>query len=236
MDNIYEQLKGERGIGAGRTVGVFEPLPEGQRVLDIGFGQGELIRDLLNKGNKAYGMDVGQASFEGAITDKFIDLANLVWLDASHDRFPWIDNFFDAVFCLEAIEHLTTPAPMFLEAKRVLKPGGRFTLAFPRPEDNLGYNRGKHAHMYPGFLIKGSFRMFVRQMYFKILKYWENGSSAWYLLENVKDGDEVGIHEIIRGNYEEDVLFDKLKEGEWNADNDPPYIDKTLDKLGLTLP
>ena len=233
FDNtIYEQLCGQRGIGSQASVCEFYPFPENLRVLDVGFGQGDLVRALLNKSNAVYGVDVGLASQTGAIKDGFMDKANLLYLDISHDKLPWYDNFFDFSYCTETIEHLENPAHMFMEVKRTLKHKGRFLISFPMPEDNLGYDCGKHAHMYPGFLLKHSFRMFVNQMYFKILKYRENGSTAWYLLENIKDENQIGIHELIQGNYKEN-FFDFLKEEAWNDELDPEYKSKTLYKLGL---
>lgn len=222
-DSVYTQLHNERGIGAGATTNQFYPHPRDLRTLEIGFGQGELIRKLLELNNAAYGIDVGKASLEGAIKDGFIDKANLIWLDACHNKLPYLDNFFDVVYCLECIEHLESPAWMFQEVKRVLKPNGHFVLAFPRPEDNLGYGGGLHAHMYPGFLLKKSFRMFCDQMYFKFLRYMENGSSAWYLLENIKEESNMGVHRMIRGNVDREELYGKLREGAWHEMRDPEY-------------
>jgi len=229
--SAYEQLKGQRGVGAGSTSQYFYEMPRGKRVLEIGFGQGELVQSLLEKNNAVYGVDIGLESMTGAIKDGFIDKAHLLWLDVSTERLPWLNDFFDTAYCTECIEHLENPGHMFLEAKRVLKPDGKFIVSFPRPEDNLGYGGGEHAHFYPGFLIRKSFRMFCQQMYFKILKYFEFGSTAWYLLENIKDNDQEGIHLVLQGNYDEEVLYGKLKEKAWDDKKEIRYPPKTMWKL-----
>ena len=137
--------------------------------------------------------------------------------------------------CLEMIEHTENPSHIFHEVKRVLKPDGDFIIAYPRPEDNLQYQSGGHAHVYPGFLMKHSFRMFCDQNYFKLIKYAENGSTAWNWLSNVKTGDEIGIHELIQGNYDKETLYGHLHgKDTWDEKNDPEYILKSFQAIDLT--
>jgi len=235
-ESIYKQLEGQRGVGAGKSACEFFSFPKNKRVLEIGFGSGELVVELTKRGNAFYGVDIGKASHEYAIKDGFIDKGNLIWLDISFDRLPWTDDFFDFVYCTEVLEHLENPAHMFMEVKRTLKDQGLFIVSFPRPEDNLGSNSGMHSHMYPGFLLKKSFRMFCDQMYFKVVGYKENGSTAWYLLVNVKEENQVGVHTYIQGNYDSEELHKHLHTGNaWKDKQDPLYQEKMLYKLGLAI-
>jgi SAM-dependent methyltransferase len=45
-------------------------------------------------------------------------------------RLPLADGSFDLVLCAASVEYLTRPRTVFAEARRVLKPGGRFVVTF----------------------------------------------------------------------------------------------------------
>lgn len=235
FDDSYTQLEGQRGIGAEGTVGYFDALPSNKRVFEVGFGKGVLAKELIEKNNSYYGIDVGKASSIGAEEEGFIDKGTFLWLDGCQSRYPFLDNFFSQSFCTEVIEHLENPYHMFKEVKRTLKHNGIFIIAFPRPEDNFGVESGNHYHMYPGFLLKHSFRYFLKTMYFEILKYKENGSSAWYRLRNIKEGIEmIPTHTLIQGNYEEERAFGQLN-NVWTEELDPKYEEKQLHKFKLKV-
>jgi len=75
-------------------------------------------------------------------------------------RYPFPDNEFDWVLCMEIIEHLAySPSHMLAEAHRVLKPGGRMLLTTPNAIDlrktlNLVLNRSS-GFPYSGYGIYG---------------------------------------------------------------------------------
>lgn len=223
--DIFEIYCGERGIGMNKTLFTdhhFIETPKGLRTLEIGFGQGELVRYLLENNNRVYGVDVGLASTEGAIQDGFIDKACLLYLDASRERLPFIDNFFDMTFMLETIEHLSSPIHAVFEIKRVLKHGGKFIISFP-PYEHADYKSGSHAHVYPGFLAREPFERFMMQLYFKQLKRMNiHGGTIAYLFENIKDAVSEGarvrneaesqpnIFRVVANNYTQDELYGHL--------------------------
>jgi SAM-dependent methyltransferase len=225
------QLKEHHGIGTGDDIhGIWE-YPKNQRVLEIGYGKGYMLKRLAEDNNDVYGIDVSETNVRFAINDTFKDCPELVKrvallrLDASHDEYPLIDDFFDTVFCLECIEHLECPIHMFQEVKRVLKPNGYFVLEFPRPEGNLGWGTGKHIQMVPGILLKKSFRLMCMMCWFKIIKYMENGSSAWYVLKNIKHDGIIGVHHQIDLNVDEKEYYKELFDEEaYNEKNDPEYF------------
>lgn len=215
--DIFEIYRGERGVGSGKSLfesGVIET-PKNKRILEVGFGMGILARHMIENGNFFYGIDVGEESIKGAIQDNFIDRGTFLYMDASRDKLPFIDDFFDQVYMLETIEHLANPIHAIYEIKRVLKRDGVFILQFPRYEEQ-GYNAGNHAHVYPGLLAKEPFERFMMQLYFKKEKYMVNGSSAIYVYKNKKDEGEslIGqpdIFKVVAGNYNDSELYGHLE-------------------------
>ena len=215
----------QEGPGVGAGAGALEwcerlsgKKPEkGDFILEVGAGQCELLIELAQREIMTCGVDIAEAclaKLEGVSPDvmKFL---RLHICDVSHDKLPWPTNTFDFAFCTETIEHVANPYYMVSEVKRTLRHGGLFVLAFPMPEDNLGYGGGQHAHVYPGFLTKDSFERFMRQMYFKFVNRQANGSSAWYAFKNYKGEGMVDVFHMIAGNYEnERDLYGVLDD--WN--------------------
>jgi SAM-dependent methyltransferase len=61
------------------------------------------------------------------------DIIAAPWNDAAADagRLPFGDGSFDAVMCLDLVHHLARPRAFFIEAARVLRPGGRLAAVEP---------------------------------------------------------------------------------------------------------
>lgn len=225
--DIKEIYRGERGVGMNKSLFTdhhFMETPKGLRTLEVGFGQGELVRYLMENGNRVYGVDVGLASTEGAIQDGFIDKACLLYLDASTERLPFIDNFFDMVFILETIEHLASPIHALFEIKRVLKHTGQLVISFP-PYEHADYVGGHHAHVYPGLLAREPFERFMMQLYFSQKKRMMIGEgTVLYQFENVKGvvseasrvrndttEGQVNVFKVVAGNYTQSELYGHLR-------------------------
>ena len=184
--------------GAGKETGPFD-LPEGERVLEIGFGKGKLLEALRAKGNDVYGVDVGKDIVEQAKRNGF----EHVWLlDVSESPLPFEDAFFDAVFAFEVFEHLTNPHRMFTEIRRVLKPGRHLFFTAPAQEIDMGYGPGRHSFVYPGLLEKKNLERFFMQMYFRIDALGEPGPRDFltgrsYILCNMAPPDRPDIVEVV---------------------------------------
>jgi len=195
-------------------------IESGMRVLDIGFGHGEFLLDAYECGAEIYGVDLAEASVNFVRDRLQKNPASGHWrlavCDVSHETLAAAveldTDSVDVAVCTETVEHLSNPYFAFAEAKRVLKHGGSFLVAFPMPEDNLGYKGGQHAHIYPGFLTRESFETFMRQLYFKQRYRKTNGSTAWYAFRNYKGPGVVDVFEIVAGNYTERQLFSCLGE------------------------
>jgi trans-aconitate methyltransferase len=102
-----------------------EPLIEilapraGERILDLGCGDGALTRKLMTRGATIVGVDSSPeqvaAAVAAGVDARVIDGENL----------PYQEEF-DAVFSNAALHWMRRPAPVVAGVWRALKPGGRF--------------------------------------------------------------------------------------------------------------
>jgi trans-aconitate methyltransferase len=104
-------------LGAG-VLEWLDPKP-GERILDLGCGDGQLTRKIVAAGAQVVGVDASPAMVEGAL-GKGVDarLCNAEALSFSSE--------FDAVFSNAALHWVRDQDAMLAGVKRALKPGGRF--------------------------------------------------------------------------------------------------------------
>jgi SAM-dependent methyltransferase len=100
-------------------------------VLDVATGTGRLPRAILRQAafdGRVIGVDLSRKMLAEAVrrTAQFADRVTYIWEDAR--RLPFLDNVFDAVTCLEAIEFTPRPMKVVEELVRVLRPGGVLVL------------------------------------------------------------------------------------------------------------
>ena len=203
---------------AGKDEG-FLPLVEGMRVLEVGFGTGKLLEALRDRGNEVYGVDVGEDIVEQARQQGH---DNVLLLDVSEENLPYDDDFFDAVYCYEVIEHLTNPHRMFTEIRRVLKRDHCLYFSAPAQEIDMGYGNSRHPFVYPGLLEKANLERFFMQMYFRVEEMVEAGrwlEGRSYVLRNKKDPKKPDIVEVITGPHNLVELYrDVLTGGQLEAE------------------
>jgi len=91
----------------------------GERILDLGCGEGILTEKIVESGADVLGMDNSEAQVEAAKARGFEAVA----MDAHEMEF---ENEFDAVFSNAALHWMSPLSKVFENVFRALKPGGRF--------------------------------------------------------------------------------------------------------------
>ena len=108
----------------------------GKRVLDIGCGEGFLLRKLKDKFEELYGLDVAPSRLEEAkekIRSLYpLEVPRFKFVEGNADEvLPFSNDFFDAVTCIAVIEHVYDIFSLVREMYRVLKPGGYIIAEVP---------------------------------------------------------------------------------------------------------
>lgn len=102
----------------------------GQKVLDVGCGEGSLIFELSKnlKDKIFYGIDISKTGINKAAR-RTINKAQFILYDGKN--VPFSDNYFDLVLSSFVFEHLENPKIIFDEMTRVVKKDGLIIIACP---------------------------------------------------------------------------------------------------------
>jgi 2-polyprenyl-6-hydroxyphenyl methylase/3-demethylubiquinone-9 3-methyltransferase len=105
-----------------------EHVAEGDRLLDVGCGEGRFAAELALIGATVLGVDVAEEPLRRAR-----ELHPGLDLRLVADQGVWglPDASFDVVWAGEVIEHVADTAAWLSEVRRVLRPGGRLLLSTP---------------------------------------------------------------------------------------------------------
>jgi len=98
----------------------------GGRALDVGCGNGQFAPYIKDKFNEIYGAEIAKEA--ALIAQKQNVLTSLMDLNVS---LSYKGNTFDAVTCLDVIEHVLDPGSLIAEMYRVLRPDGQLVLTTP---------------------------------------------------------------------------------------------------------
>lgn len=99
------------------------PMKPGQRVLEVGCGQGHLTVRLAERGIDIVGIDANPNAPEVSGSERVRHMLA--------EDLDFADNEFDAVISVHAIEHIPPLDEAVSEMARVLKPGGRALFIYP---------------------------------------------------------------------------------------------------------
>jgi SAM-dependent methyltransferase len=105
----------------------------GQRILDYGCGDGTFLA-LLQEGRSAPAAAVGAEIDPRIVADcsrRFSELPSVRFVDVAALQDPAESESYDAVFCMEVLEHVVDPVPILGEFARLLRPGGKLVVSVP---------------------------------------------------------------------------------------------------------
>lgn len=101
------------------------------RVLEVGFGSGILFPELNGRADYIYGIETHDKIREVEKMAHLAGVKNCELRQASISNIPYPDNYFDLVFSVSTLEHISELEQAVQEIRRVTKPGGEIISSFP---------------------------------------------------------------------------------------------------------
>lgn len=104
-------------------------VPDITNVLDAGCGGGDFAAGLAERGYRVYGVDLNESAIRAANARQ----VGIFEVSSLYDDLlrPFKLPSFDAIVCVETIEHLYAPRLFLSKAKEALKPGGVLAVTTP---------------------------------------------------------------------------------------------------------
>ena len=176
-EEVWSQLPGdlEPEAAARRRAFLLDAVGPGDRVLDLGCGDGSFTAALSATGTHPTGADVAEAALERA--RRRHPGPDYVRIEP-HGPWPFPDAAFDAVWAGEVIEHVADTERWIDEVRRVLRPGGALLVTTPSvgPLRRLRWApdpRGQHLRFY----TRRSLRDLLRDMGFSDVRVRARGGT-----------------------------------------------------------
>lgn len=118
-------------------------LKGGKKILDLGCGDGHFPQYIQGKFKEIHGAEIAE---EAAHIAQRRSMFLCLCLMDINESLPYKDSAFDAVVCLDVIEHLFDPVSVLKEIYRLLQPEGQLVLTTP----NIRYFRNLHKLIFKG--------------------------------------------------------------------------------------
>lgn len=134
---------------------------KGQKILEIGFGYGSLMKLLYEKGASVVGTEVDTNSYK--IAKQLLPKSKkLKLIQVKAETLPFKNASFDIVILFDVIEHVNNPQKMIRECKRILKKNGLLYVEFTPYYSVVGH----HLYDYSKLPIHYLPQSFVKQLVF----------------------------------------------------------------------
>lgn len=131
VSQIWWDPKGEMGtlhvINPLRTRFIMEKLTApNPKILDVGCGGGILSEALAKAGARVTGLDLSEASLQAARQHALSQGLQIDYRYESVEHLADVEaGTFDAIACMEMLEHVPEPANIIAACAKALKPGGQ---------------------------------------------------------------------------------------------------------------
>lgn len=99
---------------------------EGRDVLDLGCAGGFMTEALAARGARPIGIDPSQGAIAAARAHAAGEGIQIRYLNGVGEDLPFAEDSFDAVVCVDVLEHVESLRRTLDEVARVLRPGGLF--------------------------------------------------------------------------------------------------------------
>lgn len=99
---------------------------QGKTVLDLGCAGGFMAEAMAKRGAEVTGIDPASAAIDAARAHARQEGHNIRYDTGVGEDLPYQDGVFDAVVCVDVLEHVADLDQVLREVARVLKPGGLF--------------------------------------------------------------------------------------------------------------
>lgn len=133
--------------------------PKGKKILEVGFGNGDYLVAFAKAGADVYGLEVNETLL--SIAKESAEDANVPINAQLYDgaHFPYSNDFFDGIYAISVLEHVSDRRAVMREVARVLKPGGCLYLAYP----NRWWPKETHSgYWFIGYLPRSLARVVLR--------------------------------------------------------------------------